>query len=214
MKKNLKKKKQQLSEEEIIKERREKTAQQWIPIIDVDRNISYRRDDVIIGALRVQPKNLDLLSDNEKKRIVDELAEGFNGENESFEIFCIGRPVDLNNYLEALQNEVKVEDNFIKKSVLKGYIQQASIMASSGETIERRFYIIFTKKMEEKAELELISRMNEFKSKLAQAELDAEICNDDELLEKYSLFANPLQTSLEKTEVLYDLPPLLAEQEG
>lgn len=209
MKKLSIKKKEEISQEEIIQKNREKTAQQWIPISDIDRNIMYRKDNVLGGALRVQPKNLDLLSDNERKRIVDDLAEGYNGESEGFQIFCIGRPVDLNNYLESLQNNARAEDNFIKKTVLKGYIQEASIMASSGETIERRFYIILVKEISDKAEYELLSRLNEFKAKLFQAELDSEICNDDELLEVLSLFANPIEAALEKMEIMYDFPPLL-----
>lgn len=209
MKRFFKKEKEEKSEEKVIQIRREKTAQQWIPIADIDRSIIYRKDNILVGILRVQPKNLNLLSDNEKKRIVDDLAEGFNGESEGFQIFCIGRPVDLNNYLEWLQNTAKEETNFIKKTVLKGYIQQASEMASSGKTIERRFHIIVTKEIGNKAEIELMSRLKEFKIKLLQAELDSEICNDDELMDVLSLFANPIQTSFERTEIQYDLPSLI-----
>src|SRR5690554_2918145 len=128
----LKGKKEAVSQEEVIKQRREKTAQQWIPIADIDKNIIYRKDNLLVGILRIQPENLELLSDNEKRRKVEALAEGFNGETEGFQIFCIGRPVDLNNYLQWLQDKAKEEQDFTRKMVLKGYIHQASQMASSG----------------------------------------------------------------------------------
>lgn len=205
-----KNKKQELSPEEVTQQRREKTAQQWIPIADIEGNIVYRKDNYIMAMLRVQPENIDLLSDNEKRRKVDSLAEGFNGEKEAFQIFCVGRPVDLNNYLEALQEKAKMEQDFTRKMVLKGYIQQASQMASSGETVERRFYIIISKKVEDsKSEDELINRINELQIKLNQAELTCDICNEDEIMDVFCLFASPVQAAFERTEVEFDLPPVL-----
>lgn len=200
MKLNLKKQQNTMSPEEVIVQNRQKTAQQWMPIKDVNRSIVYRKDGLLIGILRVYPINLELLSDNEKKRKIDSLTEELNGEREGFQIFCIGRPVDLNSYLEWLLEKAKMEQNFTRKNVLKGYIQQASEMASSGETVERRFYIIITKDSKvHRAEEELINRLNEFNMKLAAAELSSEICQDDEIMDLYSLFANPAQAAFEKS---------------
>lgn len=206
-----KKKLEEIPQEEIEQQRKEKTAQDWIPVADIEKNILYRKDKVLAGALRIQPENLELLSDREKERKVEALAEELNGENEDMEIFCIGRPVDLNNYLEWLQEKAKMESDFTRKMLLKGYIQQASQLASGGEMTERRFYFIFKKPVGNKAELELISKLTDFTHKLAQAELVSHVCSDDELLEVLSLFANPLQASVEKAEVSFDLPPLLVE---
>lgn len=200
-----------VSPEELQKQRREKTAQQWIPVADIDKRIIYRKDGLLVGILRIQPENLELLSDNEKRRKVDSLAEGFNGEKEGFQIFCIGRPVDLNNYLDWLQEKAKMEQNFTRKTVLKGYIQQASQLASSGETTERRFYLVISKPAGNKAEDELMQRLSVLSHKLQQAELTSDVCSEDELLDVLSLFANPIQASFERTEVRMDLPPLLTK---
>lgn len=210
MKKGLSKKKDAVSEEQAIQQNREKTAQQWIPVADIDGSIVYRKDNTLVAMLRVQPENIDLFSDNEKRRKVEALAEQLNGETEGLQIFCIGRPVDLNNYLEWLQEKAKMEQDFTRKMVLKGYIQQASNMAASGETTERRFYIIITKKVvNNKSEEELMSRINELQIKLSTAELVSSVCRDDELMDVYSLFANPVQASFERTEIQMTLPSLL-----
>lgn len=203
-------KKQELTQEELTQQKREKTAQQWIPIADIEGSIVYRKDNILVSMLRVQPENIDLLSDNEKRRKVESLAEGFNGEKESLQIFCVGRPVDLNSYLENLQEKAKMEQDFTRKMVLKGYIQQASQMASSGETTERRFYIIITKNIiDSKSENELINRINELQIKITQAELTCDVCQEDELMDVFSLFASPVQAAFERTELEFDLPPIL-----
>lgn len=204
-----KKSKVEISQEEIAQQRKEKTAQQWIPIADIDNCITYRKDNIMIGMIRVQPENLELLSDKEKRRKVESLAEELNGITEGLQIFCIGRPVDLNSYLEWLQDKAKMEQDFTRKMVLKGYIKQASQMASSGETTERRFYIIITKPVGNKGEEELINKLNELQGKFYQAELTTEICKEDEILDVYSLFANPVQASFERAEMEFDLPSIL-----
>lgn len=203
------KKKEVVSEEEIVQQRREKTAQQWIPISDIQGCIVYRKDNLLAAILRVQPENLELLSDSEKKRKIESLAEELNGVTEGLQIFCVGRPVDLNNYLDWLQEKAKMEHDFTRKMVLKGYINQASQMASSGETTERRFYIIITKQVGTKAEEELINRINDLQGKFAQAELKSDICKEDELMDVFALFANPVQASFERTELRMSLPSLL-----
>ncbi len=204
-------KKMKKSQEELNQIKKEKTAQQWIPIEDIHKNIIVRKDNALVGILRVQPENLELLSIKETKRKIDALAEGFNGEKESFQIFCIGRPVDLNNYLELLQNKAKAEFDFTRKRLLKGYIKQTAEVASKGEITERRFYIIITKEAGNKAEQELMTRLERIKESISSAGLRSNICNEDELLDVLSLFANPLQASFEKAEVMYSLPPLLVE---
>lgn len=191
-------KKEIKSGEELKQQQRIKTAQQWLPITDINGCIAYRRDGYIVGLLRVQPLNLELLSDFEKKRKIDALAEELNGETEELQIFCIGRPVDLNSYIDWLQDKAKMEQDFTRKRILKNFIQYASGVATSGEIIERRFYIIITKKAGNRAEQELMSRLQDLKTKLFSAELVAEVCNDDEIMDVFSLFANPSYASVEK----------------
>lgn len=197
------------STEEIVKEQREKTANQWMPISDIDECTVYRKDNILIGMLRVQPLNIDLLSDKEKRRKVESLTEELNGEKEAFQIFCIGRPVDLNSYLDLMQEKAKAEQNYTRRNILKSFIKEASNIASSGDTVERRFYIILTKHYENKAEEELMNRLKDMQNKLSSAELSSSICKEDELIDVYSLFAHPAQAAFERTYADSDLAPIL-----
>lgn len=198
------KNKKKPSQEEIQKQVREKTANQWVPIKDIENGIVYRKDNIILGMLRVQPLNMSLFSDKEKRSKVEALAAELKGEEEGFQIFCIGRPVDLNNYIESLQGKSKHETDYIRKKLLKTYIKEVSALASSGDTTERRFYIIFKKPAgQPTAVAELMERMRNFIIKLESVGLVAKICSDDELLDVYSLFAHPVQASFERTEIDY-----------
>lgn len=190
------------------------TAQQWMPVADIDNSIVYRKDGNLLSMLRVQPINLELLSDNENRQLASAFCEALNGEKEALQIFCIGRPVDLNSYLDWLQDKAKREINFTKKTLLKKYIRHASMTASSGETMERRFYIIATAKYSaNKSTEDLLLRLKELQNKLSKANLISSICSDDEILDVLSLFAHPVQAAYERVEFKYDLPPRISVQE-
>lgn len=205
----MKRNKKEEVKDEILT-RKELTAQQWIPLADIKESLVYKKDSTLLAALRVSPKNLELLSDKEKKRIVNALAEVLNGEKEPIQIFCIGRPVDLNYYLEWLQEQAHQQMDFNKKLLLKGFIQQASQVARSGEVIERRFYMIVTKEAGVKAEDEIKLRVKELQDKLLKAELSSVICREDEYMDLFSLFANPIQAAYEKTGYEYDISTVLS----
>jgi hypothetical protein len=203
------KKKEVVSVEQQEQLSKQKTAQQWIPVSDIRNNIVIKKNGKLVMMLRIQPLNLDLLSDRECNKKVEALVEGFNGQNESLQFFCIGRPVDLNNYLQRLQDKVKQENNFTRKMLLKGSIQHASKVASSGDITERRFYLIISKPMGKKAEEELSMRIEQLKMALFNAELHSDVCREDELIDVLSLFANPVQASVEQAELQYQIPTLL-----
>lgn len=205
------KKKEKVSQEDLQKQTRELTANQWMPIADIEDNIVYRKDGCLVGMLRVQPLNIDLLSDRERKNKVSALSEELNGEKDYLNIFCIGRPVDLNNYLDWLQDKAKQENDFTRKRLLNNFVKEATYKASSGETIERRFYIIITKQNENKAAADLLNRLAELKRKLSTVGLISHICKDDELLDVYSLFAHPIQASFERASLDMMFPPVLKE---
>ena len=202
-----KKKNQEISPEQIQQQTREKTAQQWMPLADIRDCVVYRKDGQIFGAIRVYPKNLELFSDKEKKKKIEALTEALNGERGGMQIFCIGRPVDLTNYLEWLQEKANREMDFKRKLLLKNFISQASKMATSGEITEKRFYIFLTGKLGEEDELR--NRLVELTHRLSLAELDTDLCIEDDYMDLFTLFASPITASYSKTDYRVDLPPLL-----
>lgn len=202
-----KKLKQELTAEQVQQQEREKTAQQWMPLADIRDCIVYRKDGQIFGAIRVYPKNLELFSEKEKKKKIEALTEALNGEKSGLQIFCIGRPVDLTNYLEWLQEKANREMDFKRKLLLKNFVSQASKMATSGEITERRFYIFLNGKLGEEEELR--NRLNELKHRLSLAELDTDLCREDDYMDLFTLFASPITASYSKTNYGVDLPPLL-----
>lgn len=205
-------KKKQKKEAEKKKEDK-KAVQEWMPIFDVDGGMK-RRDDFLVMALEVIPKNIDLLSRNERKRIIANLHEIINGQQEYLSWVSLGRPVDLDQYLNNLEQKVKNTDDLVRKKILNIYIKQAVSMASSGETLERKFYIVIIEDQKiEHARQELENRIRELQSNLQAADLKSEICEDKELINLLFIFTHPTQAAFERTPE-YLSPYLPTQYEG
>ena len=208
-----------VDQDSIEADRRQKTAMQWMPVVDIENGIIYTKNNMLVGMIRVYPVNISLLSNKEKKRKVELLASQLNSIQDNFEIFCIGRPVDLSSYLEWLNNFNKSETDIMRKRLLRNMTIDATKKSTSGDIQERRFYIsIYRKKSNtnSKAENEFISYVKEMQDKIAGAELKTEFCDDNALINVCSMFANPTYAGIEIVDVsdLYDIPPYIVELGG
>ena len=79
--KSLKKNKQQEKEKAIVRARK-KSAQEWLPVRDIRSGVMVRRDKNLVAIIKIEPVNLSLLSQNEKKRIISTLHEVINSQQE------------------------------------------------------------------------------------------------------------------------------------
>jgi hypothetical protein len=174
------------------------STQSWMPVKDVYNGFIHRRDGAIIAAIRVQPVNFELLSDNEKLRKIKSLEEVMNGMDYSFQIISIARPVDLDAFISKMDDMKSQKTNHgsdrIKSRLLAGYMTHAAAMATSGEAVERQFYILLDQTVGKKPQQDeaLLFR---------NADLVSHVCNNDELRDLLFVFTNPNQAGYERAPV-------------
>lgn len=184
-----------------------KTAQQWMPICDIKDYAAYRKDNVILGFLRILPMNVELLSKNEIKRILQSNTEAFSSLNMYFQIIDIGRPTDLSSFIEWLMNIHKHENNFIKKRLLNKIIQYNSLIASSGEVVERRCYFVIP--IKDKSDKEAIAFLEEVSNTFNAAELSTTVCFYDDIIDLILLFTHPAQAMVDKSVYDFGFAPIV-----
>lgn len=54
-------------------------AQQWMPVMDINNELLHLKNGSIVGFIKVQPLNMDLLSKKEQRRKIKSLTEVYNG---------------------------------------------------------------------------------------------------------------------------------------
>jgi hypothetical protein len=201
-------KREKVSRKEKIKtdELKKKTVQDWFPVRDVGDNMILLKDGRYVCVLRAWPLNIGLKSENEKKRIIQSMYEALNGFKDAMQIFTMGRPVDLDPYIVSLQLKSKEEVNMTKKRLLQEYLKYVASIVTSGEAIERRFFIMLSGK--EKEELKV--KAHELASNLEKSGLKSDVISDQEIIDMLFSFTHPSQAAFEKAPAFSGpyLPPV------
>ncbi|MEG6566034.1 hypothetical protein V6B95_03540 [Thermoanaerobacterium saccharolyticum] len=190
----LKKEKALKNDKEKKDELKKKTVQDWFPVKDVGNDMILLKDGRYVCVLRVWPLNIGLKSENEKKRIIQSMYEALNGLKDTMQIFSIGRPVDLDSYIGFLQSKSKEEVNMTKRKLLQEYLKYVASIVTSGEAIERRFFIMLSNK--EKEELKV--KIHELASNLEKSGLKSDVTSDQEIIDMLFSFTHPSQAAFEK----------------
>ncbi|UFJ41351.1 hypothetical protein LOK74_02090 [Brevibacillus humidisoli] len=170
------------------------SVQSWIPVQDVAEHHMTRQDRWHVAGIRVSPKNIDLLSQRERKRLIHHLKEVQNGLRGHYQIYCVGRSVDLDGYMSHLEEiKAKTEDP-IRKKILQSQIKQAAQTAISGESLETLFFILFA--AEHKAEL--IELVKHLVTELRNKGIGCYVCDHKELMDMQFVFTHPVQAAYER----------------
>ena len=174
-----------------------KTAQQWMPLLNIENNKIYIKEKEAFSILKIEPVNISLMSNKEVKSLIENFSAVLNGLNGHFQIFTLSRPVELDNYILKLNTSLKEENNFLKKNLLREYIKNISYVAVSGELTERRYYLLYRTSLEENLEYEIQNLINSLNS----IEIQTKVLEDDEILDLNCLFFNPETAYFEENKI-------------
>ena len=188
----------------------EPSARDWLPIQDVSGGLIIRRDGFLVAILKVEPLNIDLKSEREKKRIIRAVHEIFNGQREAFQILSLGRPVDLDSYLQDLEGMVRKADARRKRH-LREYVRHVAGIVTSGEALEHRYYVLLSQEPDPQAHDELLKRSYEMAAGLKTSGLKVALCQDREIIDLLFSFMHPAQAAFERAPSFSDpdLPPVV-----
>lgn len=171
---------------------------EWLPIEDVGANYIKRKDKKLVAVLKIEPMNIMLRSEAEKRRVINAVHEVINGVQYHFQIMALPRPVDLDKYLEFLEEKIKeIDVGNIKKKILRDYTQYITSIARSGEALERRYYILVWEE-EKNGREELIKKAYELASNLGNSGLKVSLCDDLDIIDMLFSFLHPLQSAYEE----------------
>ena len=113
---------------------------------------------------------------------------------------------------------MKNEADRLKKTLLNGYLAQATAMATSGEALERQFYVLIDEPPSQKPNIDqqaLYRKAHELAVNLSSADLISTVCTEADLRDLLFIFANPNQAAFERAPLTSTiLPPLFQRGES
>lgn len=175
-----------------------------IPIHDLDGEVLLKKNKDMVAVIRIEPVNLDLLSDKEKRQKISAYFGVINGITFPLQFLGLGRPVDLDTYLASLEDMKNKTESEVKKKLLAKYLQQAAALAGGGDKMERRYYFLLKEPkadgsyQEQKAEL--LNRARDFVNQMNSAGFACELCNFLEIRSMLQNYCQPTRAAFEKPQ--------------
>lgn len=119
-------------------------AQDWLPIRDLHDGCLIRPDGGVVAGLVLPPFSLSLKSHREVTHLIAGLQAALNALDVSWQILSLGRPVELDSYLQSLE-ALLPDASPDRKALLREYLRWVTGLVRSGETTERRYYLLMTR---------------------------------------------------------------------
>ena len=173
------------------------TVQEWLPVRDVSAGQVLRRDGTGIAAIEISPVNLALKSTGEQRTILASVHEAVNSLQLPAQILALPRPLDLDDYVRSLEQRLREVDP-PRQRLLRAYIRYVSSLVTSGDAQERRYYILLAHPPGPGAREDLYQAAQDLAARLRQADLEAQVLDDRELLELLHVFSHPAQAAFER----------------
>lgn len=187
------------------------SAQEFTNVSDIKNNILYSRNGFIFKYLRIMPVSTDLMSKNERNILTEQLTGELSLEKESFHFISVGRPVDVQPYLEYYSQLKSETANDVRRTLLQEASNTMTEFAFGNEVSENYFYFYLYKKLEEDAEKELTKWMYSFAEHFENVGIKTSILNDNEIIMLCNLINNPNTILMESIDYHKAIPLLIEE---
>lgn len=184
----------------LFKKKTEQTLNEFLNIKDIKGNYLYTLDEQVISFIKVNPMNIELLSDKELESKMDFASIEFSNEQFPYKIIVIPRAVDISDYIreqEELRNKL-TDDVCIE--IINNRIISTTEMIENKNIIENEFYIMIFDSNKDNIEIELNKRANNWISRLKNCGLKSEILEERDIILLVKSFTIPEFARTEGTD--------------
>ena len=132
-----------------------------------------------------------MFSDSEKEQISKVLTAELSCVQKPFKFLAVSRPVDITPLVNEYQSLLSETTDQKQKELLRNEIMEISNFATSGEVIERNFFIMLWSRYREGIESDLIKECKEMIQKFESVNISCDIIKEQEIVRLCNLINNP-----------------------
>jgi len=118
------------------------STQQYLDIAEIRENTVILRDGSMRSVLLASSINFALKSEDEQNAIIAAYVGFLNNLEYPLQIVIQSRELDIDNYLNSLEQKEKEQTNELLKVQTTEYIQYVKELISIGKIMNKRFYVI------------------------------------------------------------------------
>lgn len=173
---------------------------EFLNIKDIKRNYLYTLDNQIVVFIKVNPINIELLSDSELERKMDSEAIEFSNEQYPYKIMVIPRAVDISEHIREQEQLKKSLDDDVCIEIINNRIVATMEIVENKNIIENEFYIMLYDNYRDNIEHELNKRVNSWINRLNNCELKCEVLEERDIILLMKSFTIPEFARTEATD--------------
>ena len=173
---------------------------EFLNIKDIKRNYLYTLDNQIVVFIKVNPINIELLSDSELERKMDSEAIEFSNEQYPYKIMVIPRAVDISEHIREQEQLKKTLDDDVCIEIINNRIIATMEIVENKNIIENEFYIMLYDNYRDNIEHELNKRVNSWINRLNNCELKCEVLEERDIILLMKSFTIPEFARTEGTD--------------
>ncbi len=154
------------------------------------------------AILQVSSLNFELRSEDEQDAIIETYESFLNSVGSSLQILVRTREIDMDKYLEDLQERLDGETVPIYRTQLQNYDEFIRSLITDNKILTRHFYIIVPYKISGKTDFDLIAEQIKIKldiiaKGMSRLGMHTDQLNSLEVLDLFYSFYSPTQAKLQ-----------------
>ena len=119
-----------------------KYTEDWIPVKNIANGMIELENGQKVTGIKIKPRNIFILDSNSRNSIITMLKTFYDTIDFEFWLVVADRPVDISNYLAALQIQYnEAQDPRIKKLIMQDIDKANNFMRNN--VTDTEYYILF-----------------------------------------------------------------------
>jgi len=124
------------------KPNKKKSTQQYLDIAEIREDTLIMQDGTLRSVILASSINFALKSEDEQNAIISAYVGFLNNVDSQLQIVVQSRELNIDNYLEILNQKEKEQTNELLKMQTAEYTQYIKELISLGKIMNKRFYVI------------------------------------------------------------------------
>ena len=160
------------------------TTENFVPVKAIVNNMIELDSGYKVAGVKVSPKNIFILDENEQFNVIDRLKDFYNTIDFEFWLIIADRPVDISVYIAQLQMQYNEAKDPVIRKLINEDMSKANDFNDNVSDVE--FYFLFKEKNVEMVQKKIRLMING----LATAGLTSSQANNDDLRSILDNFLN------------------------
>lgn len=131
-----------MSENKLVSNKINISTQQYLDIAEIKDDVVIMKDGTLRAVLLVSSINFALKSEDEQNAVINSYVMFLNNLNFMLEIVIQSRELDIDNYINYLQEKEKQQINKLLKLQTSEYIEYIKELMAMGKIMNKRFFVV------------------------------------------------------------------------